>query len=321
MFKTEASRERWTLAIALAAVFISIGALLVAYLQLPSSDRAVAVAEHAREDAATEAEKQRIDAKATLDQQRKDSAAALEGQSKRADRANALADRSAKAAEETGKVAAEQLEANERPWIKILDVIPTGDQPIVGGLSFQKIGPFKDVPDIRVQGTLQIKLSFTNIGHSVAEVTPSMELFMPQFSTSEYWSRISTEEHRFCGSSDTQAVTSQKMTVFPGEQKPSEWNAGISTPVRPENISHIPEGSGITPALIVCVSYRHKGLPSLYQTRAVYEISHEGTGARFFDVGPCDLHPLNIAPFTFCEGGVAAKMLRFSRDYNGDEAY
>jgi hypothetical protein len=217
--------------------------------------------------------------------------------------------------------AQQQFEAAERPWIKILDVVPTGNRPILGGLSFQKIGPFKDTPDIRVQATLQIKLSFLNIGHSVAEVTPSMELFLPQFSTSEYWSRISTEEQRFCSSPDMQAVSWQKMTVFPGEQKPSEWDAGISTPVREKNINRIPEGIGITPALIVCVSYRHKGLPNLYQTRALYEISHEGTGTRFFDIGQCNLRLFTNSPITFCEGGIPAKLLRFSRDYNGDEAY
>jgi hypothetical protein len=219
------------------------------------------------------------------------------------------------------RTAQQQLEATQRPWIKIIDVVPTGNNPIVGGLSFQKIGPYKDAPDIRVQATIQVKLSFTNVGHSVAEVTPTMELFTPQFSTSEYWSRISTEEQRFCGSPDMRAVTAQKLTVFPGEQKPSEWDAGLSTPIRPENVNHLPDGAGITPALIICVSYRHEGLPSLYQTRALYEISHEGTGVRFFDTGPCNLHPFTNAPFTFCEGGMPAKMLRFSRDYNGDEAY
>jgi hypothetical protein len=217
------------------------------------------------------------------------------------------------------RTAHQQLEATDRPWIKILDVVPGSDIPIVGGLSFQKIGPFKDTPDIRVQATLQITLSFTNVGHSVADVTPNFELFMPRFSISEYWPRISAEEQRFCGSPDMSAVTAQKVTAFPGE--PFNWYGGISTPIRPESINHLPEGSGIVPALIVCVSYRHKGLPSLYQTRAVYELSHLDTHSRFFDIGKCSLQPFTNSPITFCEGGVRAKLLKFDRNNMGDDAY
>src|SRR5437773_4801579 len=86
MLETEASRERWSVRFALTAVVISLGALLVTFLQLRSSDRAVQVAEHARQDAVTEAERQRVDAKNTLDQQREDTAAALEAQTKSAKR-------------------------------------------------------------------------------------------------------------------------------------------------------------------------------------------------------------------------------------------
>jgi len=213
-----------------------------------------------------------------------------------------------------------QMELSERPWIKILDVKPRGDLPI-GGLSFQKIGPFKDTPDIRVQASIQIELSFKNIGHSVADVTPNVELFMPQFSASEYWNRVSAAEQNFCASPGMSAVTAQKVTVFPDDPQPFAWYGGISTPIRPENTNHLPEGSAITPALIVCVSYRHKGLPSLYQTRAVFEISHLDTHSRFFDIGKCDLHPFSNSPMTFCEGGVPAKLLKFDRNNMGDDAY
>lgn len=231
--------------------------------------------------------------------------------------------KSADAAKSAADTAREQLELSERPWIKILDLQPRGDQPIVGGLSFQKIGPFKNDPDVRVQATIQIKLSFKNIGHSVADVTPNIEFFMPQFSASEYWNRVSAEEHRFCGSPDMSAVTEQKIVIFPDEPQPFDWYGGISTPIRRENINHLPEGTGIAPVMIVCVSYRHKGLPSIYQTRAVYEISRLGSEtSRFFDIGECNLTPFhNSAPLTWCEGGVPAKLLRFARDYNGDDAY
>jgi hypothetical protein len=134
---TEASRERWTVRLAFAALFISLVALGVTYLQWRSAERAadiadharidankasseaLAVAERARVDAVNLAERQRADAQMTLSAQRRDAATALEAQTERADRANALADRSAKAAEDTAKTAALQVEVTERPWIKV----------------------------------------------------------------------------------------------------------------------------------------------------------------------------------------------------------
>jgi hypothetical protein len=56
MFGTEASRERWSVRFALAALVISLGAVMVTYLQLRSSDRAVTVAEQSRDDAVKQLE-------------------------------------------------------------------------------------------------------------------------------------------------------------------------------------------------------------------------------------------------------------------------
>ena len=214
-----------------------------------------------------------------------------------------------------------QLELSERPWIKIIDAKPSGDVPVVGGLSFQKIGPFKDDPDIQAQATLQIVVTFSNIGHSVADVAPNAELFMPQFSTSEYWNRVNAEEKKFCDSRDNNISSAPRFTVFPDESQPFTWRAGISAPIHAENVNHIPEGSGITPSLVVCVSYRHKGLPNPYQTRAVYTVLHLG-GARFFYFGDCNITPFpNISPITFCNGGTPAKLLRLDREPMADDAY
>lgn len=220
----------------------------------------------------------------------------------------------------TASTAEKQLEMSERPWIKIVNVEPTGNLPAIGGLGFLKAMPNSD--EIKVNATINFKLSFTNIGHSVADVTPEAEFFMPPFSSTEYWNRVAAEEKRFCDSPDVKAVTSQKITLFPNEPQPFDYFAGITTPIRPAGMNHLPEGSGIFPALIICVSYRQKGLPSLYQTRAVYEISHLDTHSRFFDVGPCNIKPFTGAPdFTFCEGGVPAKLLKFDRNQMGDDAY
>lgn len=56
MFGTEASRERWSVRFALAALVISLGAVMITYLQLRSSDRAVTVAEQSRDDAVKQLE-------------------------------------------------------------------------------------------------------------------------------------------------------------------------------------------------------------------------------------------------------------------------
>jgi hypothetical protein len=124
--QTEAERERWTVRIAIAAVIISIFAVLFSFFQWRSAERAANIAEQARLDAKLAssqslaiAEQARTDAVNGADQQRHDSALALESQTKRADRANVLADRSAKAAEETARLGSLQIEANERAWVTV----------------------------------------------------------------------------------------------------------------------------------------------------------------------------------------------------------
>ena len=226
-----------------------------------------------------------------------------------------------KAAQRSAATAQTQLELSERPWIKIVDVQPRGNFPIVGGLGFIKALP--NSQGIEANATVQFNLSFTNIGHSVADVSQAEEFFMPQFSSSEYWNRVAAEEQRFCSSPDMKSVTSQKVVVFPGELRPFDLNIGITTPIRPENINHLPEGTGIFPALMVCVNYRQKGLPNVYQTRAVYEIFRADTHSRLFGYGKCNLQPFKNAPptFMFCDGGVPAKLLKFDRNMNGDDAY
>jgi hypothetical protein len=144
MAMTEAARERWTVRLAFGALIISLFALGVTYLQWRSAERAadiadharidannasaaaLAVSEHARQDAVAEAERQRADAQLTLTTQRNDAAAALDAQTRRADRANTLADRSAKAAEDTATTATkaantahDALLAQTRPWLGI----------------------------------------------------------------------------------------------------------------------------------------------------------------------------------------------------------
>jgi hypothetical protein len=126
-----------------------------------ASSAALAVAEHARQDAVSEAERQRADAQSTLERQRKDAAAALEAQTKRADRANALADRSADAAEATSKIAAQQLEVADRPWVSI-------DMNLVGPLTFDENG-----------ANVKTLMTMKNSGHSPATGLWSKANFFP----------------------------------------------------------------------------------------------------------------------------------------------
>lgn len=51
MLETRASRERWTVKIAVAAVFLSVLALIVTFLQWRSAERAADVADQPRKDA------------------------------------------------------------------------------------------------------------------------------------------------------------------------------------------------------------------------------------------------------------------------------
>jgi hypothetical protein len=205
-----------------------------------------------------------------------------------------------------------QFEATERPWIKIIGVAPQGDNPLMGALSF-----IKDSGVVRVN--FSMSLSFTNVGHSVADVNPSIDFFMPQFSSSGYWDLVSAEERRFCDSPAIKTTQPPKITLFPGD--PFEWHGSVSTPVFPQNVNRQPDVSGIVPALIVCVSYTHKGLPNVYQTRAVYELSRVNPVSRSFDIGECTLAPFRGVPWSMCAGGVTASLLKLDRDNNGDDAY
>jgi hypothetical protein len=302
MFKTEASRERWTVGIAFGALVVSVVAVAFTILQWKSAERAVDVAEHARQDAVTEAERQRIDAKETLDQQRKDAAAALESQTKRADRANTLTDRSAKAAEETAKVAAQQLELGDRPWVKVMDVKPRGNTPPVLSLSFQDITAYRKVPGMKYQVTFNYEVHLKIIGRSPAlniDVWP--ELYLPAWSSQSsgstgYANEVAAEEIRVCDefAKKKKELKNAGTAAFPDETPTVYQAAGAN--VFEQNTNHFSDmpGDYILPVLIGCVDYQFQSSGKHHQTRFVYETFHaQPPRLRFFlvgkDVGPDDL--------------------------------
>lgn len=119
MFKTEAARERWIARAAVLALVVSVLATVFTFLQWRAADRAVEVADQARKDANHVAELQRQDAIAALKQEKQDAVTALDAQTKRADQANALANRSAKAAESSASVASQALQISERAYVSL----------------------------------------------------------------------------------------------------------------------------------------------------------------------------------------------------------
>jgi hypothetical protein len=265
MFVTEASRERWTLGVAIGALLISGGALFFTYRQWKSSERAVdvadqarkdaniasdkalSVAEQARRDAVMEAEKQRVDGQNTLAVQRRDAAAALEAQTKRADRANVLADRSAKAAEETAKTSAEQLDVADRPWVSI-------DMNVIGPLTFDANG-----------ANLKTLMTLRNSGHS-----PAAGLWILGELLSMAATDLTVERDRLCEEAKAQATTNPRMatTLFPTSDYNREW---IFTSGKESLENAIKENHGIIiPALIVCVAYRPAFTMSVHKTARIY---------------------------------------------------
>lgn len=261
MLETEASRERWTVRIALLALIISIGALLVTFLQWRSSERAVQVAEHARQDAVNEAERQRIDANKILDQQRKDAAAALDAQIQRADRANTLSDRSAKAAQQSASTAVAQLETTDRPWIK---AVPQAWSPVTfdnGGLSFS------------------VSFALSNVGRSVAtDVTIYSGAFANGSEGAAHFRQPVERQTALCNKVQPAGLL---FALFPGETK--QLNVGIAisreemeknkVPPPPGMIdSPSPPGERINPMFFGCVDYRIVSLPKHHQTGFIYQI-------------------------------------------------
>jgi hypothetical protein len=282
---------------------------IVTFLQWRSSEKAVEVAEHARQDAVAEADRQRTDAKSTLEQQRQDASASLESETKRADRANALADRSAKAAEETAKAAAQQLELGERAWVKVTEVKPRGNTPPVQSLSFQEVGDRK-VPRLRYQVTFNYEIHLKILGRSPAlNINVWPELYLALWGDNvNYAGKVVAEENRVCDEFAKRKKESKNAgtAAFPDET-PVVYQ-GASALVFEESKVHFSDAPGeyILPVLIGCVDYQFQSSGRHHQTRFVYEAFHaHEPRTRFFIVG----------------SGISANDLLLIRNESDDYAY
>ncbi len=207
------------------------------------------------------------------------------------------------------RTAERQLELSERPWIKIVDLKTLGNDSFIPALSFQGFGhgPF---PQGNKLVTFQIEVSMKNIGHSRALVSTDFEMFLPPWKDN-FEDIILAEEKRFCDASAKKEVDKYLVRlVFPDE--PLKWGGATVKPVSPMIFSDTlarnpqdPSGNYILPIVVVCSNYRFQKSTTEYQTRAMFVISHEPTGIRFFSIGE----------------DVPERGIRISRDEMADDAY
>jgi hypothetical protein len=189
------------------------------------------------------------------------------------------------------QISAEVAELSERPWIKILGIQAKGNKVILG-MNFSGYG-HGVFPNGRKQINIPMDVSFTNIGHSVAEVYVDYELFLPlwesQGPTSHgysigYAGIVAQEKTRYCNFSSKNKEFPVRFVIFPNE--PFTWSGGISQPILPDRINHIEQSRNVVlPVVIVCVNYRIPGSPKIYQTSALYEAFRTEDRSRFFPEG------------------------------------
>lgn len=131
MFGTGASRERWTLRVAIFATAVALAAAFFTHQHWKSSDRAVDVAEQARKEANHQADLRRLD-DANLKTTREDAASALAEQIKRTDQASALTKQIAEAARKNTSTASQALSVSERAYLGVAGITiycPVCEQP------------------------------------------------------------------------------------------------------------------------------------------------------------------------------------------------
>jgi len=146
------------------------------------------------------------------------------------------------------KTAERQLEASERPWIKINTIeMRDGSTGPIKTLSFQNGVP-----------SLQIKVTYTNVGHSVAQsIQVWPELFSDHFENYTWADKVIREEKQFCKSIAGRTPFGDASIVFPSDI--SETNvAGSGRSM-----------SGVAAAtLIICINYQGAA-DTHYQTQAI----------------------------------------------------
>jgi hypothetical protein len=214
--------------------------------------------------------------------------------------------KAANAAAITADAAQRQLEASERPWLKITDVQTRGNSQLVPALSFQHSPNW---PQGTQQATFQLDIAYKNIGRSVARVTVDFQLFLPLWKNG-YSDVILADEKQFCDSvTRINPTPSLQVINFPGDE-PYHWSGAGAAIVNTEDTNYFsdrpPAGVGyILPVVAVCVNYQFGNSPKIYQTRALYEVFRKDNRTRLLEVGR----------------GVPARKIFLIRNPSGDAAY
>jgi hypothetical protein len=111
--------------------------------------------------------------------------------------------------------AQKQLEASERPWLKITDVQTRSNSKIIPALSFQASPNW---PAGTQQTTFQLDIAYKNIGRSVATVTVDFQLFLPLWKDG-YSDVILADEKKFCDSvARINPTPGLSVINFPGDE-------------------------------------------------------------------------------------------------------
>jgi hypothetical protein len=184
--------------------------------------------------------------------------------------------------------AARQLELTNRAWIKIEEVKPRGNGPVVPSLSFQDLnitGP----PQVKQQAFLNFEIRGKNVGLSTAlSVTVIPELFLARWENG-YSVKVAAEEKRFCElrEKDSGNFPGTAQAVFPGE--PFTYTGGTGGAITNEVMNFFtdfPGGPYILPVLIGCVDYQFQASAIHHHVRFVYEVFHAAEPhTRFFLAG------------------------------------
>jgi hypothetical protein len=173
----------------------------------------------------------------------------------------------------------ETLEAGNRPWLKIVDVILDDSIPNAPILSFSPIGT---VPKTLTSANLRSEFRIRNIGNRVAQnisINPDI-VFEPWNSSTDV---IESGERSSCEpwiqerSRLPSAFTWS--AIFPGDEV--RYRIAVAKPFEETVVNHIPgrPGNYLSGVLVGCVTYQ---FPKRYQTRAVFHVM--GPTDRFIEI-------------------------------------
>jgi hypothetical protein len=166
----------------------------------------------------------------------------------------------AQAAREQVAIMQRQLEATDRPWIKIVGAQPDED------LVFFKTNNGKNPGTWATQGNVRISVTIENVGNSVAlNVLGKGEMVTKNIGP-EY---LIDEQDRVC-SGKVQTIPTIKQNIFPGERGDKLYFVGIDVF---EN-ARAGQAQSIQLMFIGCVMYAIPNSTTLHRSNFMYMLEH-----------------------------------------------